>query len=138
MPRVAVVYAVLLGILYQAQYKRRHAHYRVGIEPSYGIPLKLGHAVAYTDNACSKLADAQEVGKTGHEALVESYHELYDVAWSDAGTAERFHLVVGQTFEVAVGASECHRVAERARCGDIVDDFGRRNAQKVGIVKGMR
>ena len=122
---------MLLGILDEPQDERRHAHDRVGLQPPDGIPLQLGDAVPDADDAGTEFADAEEIGQSGHEPLVERGHQLHDVPGTQPGAGERLLLVVGQALQVLFRASEGHRVAQRPRRGHIVDDLLAGAAEKL-------
>ena len=92
------------------------------MQPPDRVPLQLGDAVPDADDAGAQLADAQEIGQSGHEALVERGHQLHDVARAEPRTGEGFLLVVGQTLQVALRTAEGHRIAQRPGGGHVVDD----------------
>ena len=129
----SVVYAVLLGVVDELEDERRHAHDGVGVYAAYGVPLQFGDAVADTYHRGAHLADAEEVGQTGHEALVHGGHELHDVAGFETGALEAFLLVVGQALQVFLRAAEGDGVAQGAAGGYVVYDFLARAAEEVVV-----
>ena len=125
---------MLLGVLYQLEDERRHAHDAVGMYAVDGVPLQFGDAVAHTYDARTQLADAEEIGQARHKALVDGGHQLQHVARLEAGADKRYFLVVGQTLQVFLAAGKGYGVAGGARGGYVVDDFLTRDAQKIVVV----
>ena len=105
------------------------------MEAADGVPLQFGDAIAHADDAGPQCADAQEVGQAGHEALVHRRHELQDVTAPQPCAGEGFLLVVGQALQVLFRATEGHRVAQRARGGDVVHNILLRAATELFVVE---
>ena len=130
-----VVDAVILGILYQLEYERRHTHHRVGLYALNGVPLQLGYAVAHANDRGAHLAETEKIGEAGHETLVEGGHKLHYVARAQARTLKRLLLVVGQALQVLLGAGKGNGVAKGAGGCDIVDNLVLRAAEEVVVEK---
>ncbi len=132
---MTIVYAVLFGVLYQAEYERGNAHDGVGTQTGDGVPLQFGHAVANTYYARAQGTYAKKIGQARHETLVQRGHQLHYVAWTDACTCKRLLLVVGQTIQVTIGATKGDGVAQRAGGGDVVYYLLCRHAEEVTVVE---
>ena len=130
---VPVVDAVLLRILDQAQDEGRDAHDGVRLQPLDGVPLQFRDAVADADDAGAQLPDAQEVGQSRHEALVDGGHQLDDVPGLHAGAGEGFLLVEREAFQVLVRAAEGHGIPQGAGSRDVIYDLLLGAAQEIVV-----
>ena len=120
---VLVIDTVVFGILDQPQNKRRHTHDGIRLQTVDGIPLQLRDAITHTDDAGTQFPDAQEIGQTGHEALVNGGHQLNNVARSQTCAFEALLLIVSQTLQVPVRTTEGHRIPQCTGSGHIIHHF---------------
>ncbi len=129
----AIVYAMLLGILYETGNERGHTHDAVGLDASNGVPLKLGNTVAHPDDGSAKPTDTEEIGQAGHKTLVDGGHQLQDVTGPETGTSKALGLVKGQPLQVFLRAAESDGVAKRATGRDVVNNLLPRHTKEVVV-----